>query len=140
VAAEYPEFWRTLGLAVVSLDPREAIVDMNVPDWAMSPFGAVHGGGLAMVFDTVLAVAVATRLESLDDRVATHQLSVSYATFTAERQLRCTARVVSLRRTVAIAEGELHDATGKLVAKALGTFGIRRSDPSHGSGRGRTRA
>jgi uncharacterized protein (TIGR00369 family) len=128
IESAYPEFWRVLGLVVVERAPEATIVDVDVPDWMMSPFGAVHGGALAMVFDTVLAVAVASGLERLEDRVATHQLSVSYAAFTRERRLRCTARVSSLRRTVAVAEGEIHDATGTLVAKALGTFGVRRAD------------
>jgi uncharacterized protein (TIGR00369 family) len=124
----YPQFWMTLGLVVVTREPGETIVDVEVPDRMMSPFGAVHGGALAMVFDTVLAVAVASGLESLEDRVATHQLSVSYAAFTRERRLRCTARTSSLRRTVAVAEGEIHDSTGTLIAKALGTFGVRRAE------------
>ena len=33
---------------------------------------------------------------------------------------------MSLRRTVAVADGEVVTADGTLVAKALGTFGVRR--------------
>jgi acyl-coenzyme A thioesterase PaaI-like protein len=52
---------------------------------------------------------------------------VTYVAFTRDRVLRCRARVVSLRRTVAVAEGEVVAAAdGVLVAKALGTFGLRR--------------
>jgi acyl-coenzyme A thioesterase PaaI-like protein len=43
--------------------------------------------------------------------------------------LRCHARIVSLGRTVAVAEGEIRDATETVVAKALGTFGVRRRSP-----------
>jgi len=125
---EEPDFWRALGLAIVASSDGEAEVTMNAPDWAMSPFGAVHGGAIAMFFDTALAVAIAGRLAWPGDRIATHQLTVSYATFTKDRQLRCRARVVSLARTVAIAEGEVLDASGTIVAKALGSFGIRRRD------------
>jgi uncharacterized protein (TIGR00369 family) len=123
---EEPDFWRALGLAIVASNDGETEVIMEAPDWAMSPFGAVHGGAIAMFFDTALAVAIAGRLEWPDDRIATHQLAVSYATFTKDRRLRCRARVVSLARTVAVAEGEVLDAAGTVVAKALGTFGIRR--------------
>ena len=99
---------------------------MRCPDWTISPFGTVHGGALAMCFDTALAVAIARRLDGPEDRIATHQLSVSYAAFTTDRTLRCHARLVSLARTVAVAEGELRDQTGRLIAKALGTFGVLR--------------
>jgi len=121
-----PDFWRALGFAIVSTGDDEAVVEMTAPDWAMSPFGAVHGGAISMFCDTALAVAIARRLSGPDDRIATLQLTVSYANFTQERVLRCHARMVSLSRTVAVAEGEVRDGADRLVAKALGTFGIRR--------------
>jgi uncharacterized protein (TIGR00369 family) len=121
-----PDFWRALGLGIVSTGEDSAVLEMRCPDWAMSPFGTVHGGAISMLFDTALAVAIARRLDGPEDRIATHQLTVSYAAFTSERLLRCHAHVVSLARTVAVAEGETRDASGTLIAKALGTFGIRR--------------
>jgi acyl-CoA thioesterase len=123
---DFPDFWRALGLAIVSTGDDEVVVEATAPDWAMSPFGAVHGGALAMFFDTALAVAISHRLNGPEDRIATHQLSITYSSFTSERALRCHARVVSLGRTVAVAEGEIRDSTGTVIAKALGTFGVRR--------------
>jgi uncharacterized protein (TIGR00369 family) len=123
---EFPDFWRALGLKIVSVGDEDVVVEMAVPDWAMSPFGTVHGGALAMFFDTALAVAVARRMDGPDDRIATHQLSVTYSTFTSARVLRCHAKLVSLARTVAVAAGEIRDADDGVVASALGTFGVRR--------------
>jgi acyl-CoA thioesterase len=122
----HPDFWRALGLAIVATGEEDAVVEMTSPDWAISPFGTVHGGAISMLCDTALAVAIARRLDGPEDRIATHQLTVSYTAFTTERLLRCHARLVSLTRTVAVAEGDVHDGTGRLVAKALGTFGVRR--------------
>ena len=126
---DVPDFWQALGLAIVETGEGEAVVEMRCPPWTLSPFGTVHGGAISMLCDTALAVAIARRLGGPEDRIATHQLSVSYASFTTERVLRCRARAVSLTRTVAVAEGDVHDAAGKLVAKALGTFGVRRREP-----------
>jgi uncharacterized protein (TIGR00369 family) len=125
-APEFPDFWRALGLVIVSAGDDAAVLEMTSPDWAMSPFGTVHGGAISMFCDTALAVAIARQVSGADDRIATHQLTVSYASFTRDRVLRCHARIVSLARTVAVAEGDVHDASGTVVAKALGTFGIRR--------------
>ncbi len=102
------------------------MLEMTCPDWAISPFGTVHGGAISMFCDTALAVAIARRVSGPGDRIATHQLTVSYAAFTRDRLLRCRARIVSLARTVAVAEGDVQDASGTIVAKALGTFGVRR--------------
>jgi serine/threonine-protein kinase len=43
--------------------------------------------------------------------------------------LRCHAKLASLTRTVAVAEGDVRDESDRLVAKALGTFGVRRRTP-----------
>lgn len=119
-------FWEHLGFRIESGDAREVVLRMDVPDALITPFDTVHGGVLAALFDTALAVAIARRLEE-PDRIATHALQVTYVTFTRARVLRCRARVVSLRRSVAVAEGEVNDDEGTLVAKALGTFGVRRT-------------
>jgi uncharacterized protein (TIGR00369 family) len=121
-----PEFMRVFGLSIARADEDEAVLDIAVPDSLMSPFGAVHGGLIAAAFDTGLALALARRLEPTD-RIATHNLNVSYVTFAREQRLRCRSRVVSLRTRVGIAEGEIETEAGVLIAKALGTFGIRRS-------------
>jgi uncharacterized protein (TIGR00369 family) len=115
-----------LGLSVEQADEREALVRMDVPDALMTPFGTVHGGVIAALFDTGLAIAIARRLAGAD-RLATHNLNVSYVAFSREQVLRCRARVVSLRKSVAISEGEVTAGSGTLVAKGVGTFGVRRA-------------
>lgn len=120
-----PGFWEILGFAIEQADETQAVLRMDVPEALLSPFGTVHGGIIATLFDTGLAVAIARRLEP-EDRIATHNLNVTYVAFTRDRILRCRSRVVSLRRTVGVAEGEVTSSDGTLVAKALGTFGIRR--------------
>jgi uncharacterized protein (TIGR00369 family) len=85
----------------------------------------VLGGMVAALCDTALAVAVARRLGE-SGRIATHNLNVTYVAFTTSRRLECVARTVSLRTRVAIAEGEVLDDAGTLIAKAVGTFGVRR--------------
>jgi len=123
---ERPRFMELLGLSIERADEHEAVVRMDVPDALMSPFGAVHGGVIAALFDTGLAIAVARRLAGAD-RLATHTLNVTYVAFSREQLLFCRARAVSLRKSVAVAEGEVVGAAGTLVAKALGTFGVRRA-------------
>lgn len=114
-----------LGFHIEHADEREAVLRMEVPDTLMTPFGQVHGGVLAVLLDTGLAVAIARRLGG-DERIATHNLNVSYLAFTREQRLFCRSRVLTLRRSVAVAEGEVTSAAGDLVAKAVGTFGVRR--------------
>lgn len=120
-----PDFMGALGLTIERADEHEAVLRMLVPEFLMSPFGSVHGGAIATLFDIGLAVAISRRLEG-EDRIATHNLNVTFVAFSRDRGLSCRARVVSLRRAVAVAEGEVVSDSGALVAKALGTFGVRR--------------
>ena len=122
-----PSFMSLLGLSIEQADETGARLRMDVPEGWMSPFGAVHGGAIAALFDTGLAIAIARRLAP-PDRIATHNLNVTYVAFSRERILECRTRVLSLRRAVASAEGEVVTGGGVLVAKAVGTFGIRRHE------------
>ncbi len=121
-----PRFMEVLGLTVEHADASEARVRMDVPDALMSPFGAVHGGFVAALVDTTFGVALHRRLEPAD-RIATHSLNVTYVAFSREQLLYCRARVLSLRKTVAHVEGEVTTGDGLLIAKGLGTFGVRRA-------------
>lgn len=120
-----PGFIEAFGMTVERADDDEVVVAMDVPEMLMSPFGAVTGGAVAALFDTALAIAIHRRLAPAD-RLATHNLNVTYVAFSRDPRLVCRARVVSLRRAVAVAEGEVVRGDGTLVAKALGTFGVRR--------------
>jgi uncharacterized protein (TIGR00369 family) len=120
-----PSFMEVLGLSIERADAEEAVVRMDVPDALMSPFGAVHGGFIAALLDTTFGIALHRRVDAAD-RIATHNLNVTYVAFSREQVLRCHARVVSLRTAVAIVEGDVTTSDGALVAKALGTFGVRR--------------
>lgn len=120
-----PAFMDALGIDIERADEHEAVLRMNVPDDLMTPFGTVHGGVIAALFDTALAIAISRRLDG-PDRIATHNLNVSYLSFTREQVLLCHTRVLSLRRSVAVVEGEVLTQAGTMLAKALGTFGVRR--------------
>jgi uncharacterized protein (TIGR00369 family) len=120
-----PAFMQMLGFSIDKADEHEAVVRMDVPDALITPLGTVHVGVIAALFDTGLAIAIARRLSGLD-RIATHSLTVSYVAFSKEQVLFCRARVVSLRRSVATVEGEVVEEGGAMIAKALGTFAVRR--------------
>ena len=120
-----PAFMDALGIDIERADEHGAVVRMDVPEDLMTPFGTVHGGVICALLDTALAIAISRRLDG-PDRIATHNLNVSFVAFAREQVLVCHTRVVSLRRSVAVVEGEVLTKGGTMIAKALGTFGVRR--------------
>jgi acyl-CoA thioesterase len=125
--ATLPEFFHFLGMSVVEVSAQEAVLRMDVPKGFRSPYDRVHGGAIAALIDTAFGVVVAVRLGP-SGRTATHELNVNYVSFATEHTLVATARVLGMGRTVATVEGEVRTDTGRLVAKALGTFGVFRKD------------
>src|SRR4029453_3316798 len=80
---DMPSFMDVLGFHLEHADEREAVLRMDVPAALMSPFGQVLGGMIAALLDTGRAVAIARHLGG-GERIATHNLNVTYIAFTRE--------------------------------------------------------
>ncbi|MGH7820394.1 MAG: PaaI family thioesterase [Candidatus Binatia bacterium] len=125
-ARELPAFFPALGITVEEIGEARVVVRMDVPDHFYTPYGAIHGGVVAAVIDTVGGMVVAMKLGPAD-RTATHSLNVSYTSFVRERSCRCIGRLLAMARSTATVELEVVREDGTLAAKALGTFGIYRN-------------
>jgi acyl-CoA thioesterase len=117
------DFFRFLGMSIVEVSPEQAVLRMDVPREFRSPFDRVHGGAIAALIDTAGGAIVAVNLPP-NGRTATHEINVNYVSFAAEHTLLCTARVIGMGRSVATVEAEVRTEAGRLVAKALGAFGV----------------
>jgi uncharacterized protein (TIGR00369 family) len=84
--------------------------------------GSVQGGVTSTLLDAATGCAVQSRLEAGVGYV-TLNLALNYVRpITVETgPIRCTARVKSMGRTVAVSEGEILASTGKLLASATAT-------------------
>lgn len=121
-----PAFFPALGMTIEETGAERVVVRMDVPDQFTTPYGAIHGGILAALIDTVGGMVVASKLTPAD-RIATHSLNVNYVSFVRERSCRCTGRLLALARTVATVEVEVRREDDTLAAKALGVYGIFRN-------------
>jgi uncharacterized protein (TIGR00369 family) len=125
-ARELPAFFPALGMIPVEVTEERVVVRMDVPDSFYTPYGAIHGGIVAALIDTVGGMAVAMKLTQAD-RTATHALNVNYTSFVREKTCVCVGRVLAMARNVATVELEVLREDGTLAAKALGTYGIFRN-------------
>jgi uncharacterized protein (TIGR00369 family) len=86
-------------------------------------FGDVHGG----VVSTLLDIAMSSAARSLYPDAAgvvTVDMSLQFMR-SASGALLAEGRVVQAGKTTAFCEAEVRDASGELVAKAIGTFKVR---------------
>lgn len=91
-----------------------------------NPMGGVHGGFAATVLDSVTGCAVHSKLAA-GESYGTVDLSVKMVRPVPRNQeLVAEARLINISDTVAIAEGDLKDSAGRLLAHATATCIISR--------------
>ncbi|HEY4955917.1 MAG TPA: PaaI family thioesterase [Gemmatimonadaceae bacterium] len=120
-----PPLAHLLGFAVESVEEGIVTFVLDPEEYHYNPFGVVHGGVAATLFDSALGCAVQSMLPTAS-MAPTMQLDINYIrpiTISTGR-VRCSGQVVHLGKRSATAEGRLVDMNGKLYAHATGTFVI----------------
>lgn len=92
--------------------------------------GVLHGGVIAAVLDETLGMAVLTVNDGADQ--VTVELKVNFLEVGREGPYRVCGQVIRRGRRLVAAEGEVRDASGRLIAKALGTWYILRREAGAG--------
>jgi uncharacterized protein (TIGR00369 family) len=90
----------------------------------MNSFRSVHGGVTLTLLDIAMAMA-ARSLEPTAVFALTVEMKTSFIA-AAEGKLVANGHCIHLGKYLAFCEAEAHDATGKLIATATGTFQLRR--------------
>jgi len=111
VQAEHQE----KGRAVVSLDVRHELTN----SWDMA-----HGAVVVALLDVSMAVAARSASEHAGGAM-TVEMSVNFIRAGVGR-LTAEGRVLRNGRSLVFCESEVRDDSGQLVAKAIGTFKLRR--------------
>lgn len=130
VAGEFPQpaMGRLMDIRLVEVDKGRAVFVSTPADYHYNPMGVVHGGFAATILDSAMGCAVHTTLDA-GDTYTTLELKVNYVrALTVETgELRCTGTVLNAGRTIAVAEGRLEGADGKLYGSATCTCLIKRA-------------
>lgn len=117
---------RLLGMKLARLAPGRATLLLDVEPRHSHPQG-VHGGVLAALADTALAMAIFTRLPA-HVRISTVEMKINYLNAHQGGRLRAEARILRLGKRLAVGEVEIRSASRQLVAKSLLTYSIRRGE------------
>jgi len=111
-----------LGFHVESLAPGRAVLSMQVKELHKQIHDVVHGGVLAALADTAAAIAAYTVVER-GAELATVELKINYLSAVPGGKIKAEGKVLRAGRNFVVTECEVLDATGRLAAKALMTFG-----------------
>ena len=117
-------FAEFLGIRIVGNEPGAPRLELALRPELMNSFHDAHGGVVMALADVALAVAAITQ-DGTARGAVTVDLSVSFLG-PGKGTLVAESRCLRAGRSLAFSEGEIRDVEGTLVAKALGTFKLRR--------------
>ena len=113
-----------LGIRLVAHGGGRATIEVDLVQELTNSFGSAHGG----VIMTLLDIAMAMAARSVDPKAVgaiTVEMKTSFIA-TCKGRLIADGHCVHSGKSVSFCEGEAHDAEGRVVARASGTFMVRR--------------
>jgi len=114
-------FAKLLGIEVEAVEPGHAVLTMPIRSELKQNHGVAHGGSIAAVIDSAMALAIMPMLAE-NERTTTVDLTIHYLRPLTQGTARASARVVRAGRRVITVSAELFDDQGKLAATAISTY------------------
>jgi uncharacterized protein (TIGR00369 family) len=110
----------TIGYEVVKVGKGRAELRFPLSRAVARRGGMVHGGVIMYTLDNVSGIAVMTVNPGVDQ--LTMELKVNFLEPLKNGPFIARGKVIRAGKTVAVAEGEVKDAKGRVCAKSLGTW------------------
>ena len=123
-----PPIMDTLGVTDLRPEPGRVVVEMPAAAFHYNPLGTVHGGVISTMLDTAAACAVHTTL-AVGELYTSVDLTVKFLrpVTVDSGLLTCEGTVIQRGRRTALAQAQLTDQAGRLVAHATSTCMIMRA-------------
>lgn len=118
----YPPIMSTLGFTDLRPERGRVVVEMPAAEFHYNPLGGVHGGVISTLLDTAAACAVHSTL-AVGELYTSVDLTVKFLrpVTVDSGLLTCEGTVIQRGRRTALAQAQLADGAGKLVAHATST-------------------
>lgn len=120
-----------VGFRLTSLERAKAVFELEAGPQHANPMGTLHGGILCDVADAAMGTAYATTLGE-GESFTTLELKINFLRPFWSGKLVATGRVVKGGRTIGLAECDVADVEGRLVARAMSTLMTLREGASEG--------
>ena len=120
-----PPFAAALGLQPEEVGDGVIAFSMRAQEWMCNPAGVLHGGMAATILDTVLTLAIVTKIPH-GKSAQTIDMNIHYVRpiLPTGEKIVAEGKAVHVGATIGTAEGRIHNAAGKLVAHGTATLAI----------------
>ncbi len=120
-----PPILSALGMEIESVEDGSVAFSMRAEEWMCNPAGVVHGGMTATLLDTVLTLAIMSKLPA-GSSAQTIDMNVHYVRpiLPTGETIVAEGKAVHVGSTIGTAEARVHNAAGKLIAHGTATLAI----------------
>lgn len=126
-----PPMLSTLGISDFRAEVGRVVVEMPVREFHYNPLGVVHGGVISSLLDTAAGCAVHSTLAVGEDYTSLDLTVKFLRSVTLQSEiLSCEGIIIQRGARTALAQAQLRDGRGRLVAHATSTSMIFGSDGS----------
>jgi uncharacterized protein (TIGR00369 family) len=122
---------KLIGFRPTAIENGRAVFELQAGPQHANPMGTLHGGIICDVADAAMGTAYASTLGE-DESFTTLELKINFLRPFWNGTLMATARVVKSGRTIGLAECDVTDMEGRLVARAMSTCMTLRGESSEG--------
>ena len=122
---------KLIGFRPTSVEAGTAVFELEAGPQHANPMGTLHGGVLCDVADAAMGVAYASTLAE-GESFTTLELKINFLRRFRTGTLIATGRVVKAGRTIGLAECDVTDSEGRLIARAMSTCMTLRGESSEG--------
>jgi len=120
---KYNNFGRLFDMDYEVIEPGYIEYTMTVKDVHLATKNAMHGGALSGFMDGIMGVAALSAVESEEKAVSTIEFKINFlAGVYLDDKLKGIGKIVRKGKRILLAQGEIYNQKGELVANATGTF------------------
>jgi|SRR5882672_12478988 len=118
-------FVKDLGIEFISAENGHAVLALDLTTRHLNSWEVAHGGVLMTLLDVAMAVAGRTLDPAAGGGVTVEMKTNFLQPANAGTRLLASGHVYHRSSSMAFCDGEVRDAEGRLIAKAMGTFKYR---------------
>jgi uncharacterized protein (TIGR00369 family) len=120
-------YYRLLGMRVKEIKEGESRIEMPFKQDLTHPYGIAHGGAIASLADSAVAMALIDLVDP-KDRITTIEFKINFFASVDKGELEAHAKIIHKGSKTAVGDVEVVNEKGKLVAKLVATYSIKRND------------
>ncbi len=122
-AVEKAPIYQLLQVRLEEIDTGFARFRMPFRKELTQAYGVVHGGLIALLADTAVAFALMTLIQP-GEKVTTAEFKINFFSAVDRGEMIGEARTVYTGKRLVVADMEVKNETGKLIAKGMATYAI----------------